>query len=131
MSEHSVPERVPFRYTVLRAVLRGGPRRIPEHRGGALLLFTPPTTAGRLVIDVHLDDARLPHSTRADLDTVHAALDGIRAVCEAVPNPGGRRVNGSAGRPPHAAPSSNPGRCTPASLVTCSAPDRLMTRLVR
>jgi hypothetical protein len=70
-----------FQYAVLRAVPR-------VDRGecvnvGVLLYCQD---AGYLAVAVHLDEDRL-HAIdpTVDLDAVHAALDGVRAVCAGAP----------------------------------------------
>ena len=132
MSEHSVPERVPFQYTVLRAVPRVDHG---EYLNIGVVLYCHHTAdrPGRLVIDVHLDDARLlALDPQLDLDTVHAALDGIRAVCEGGAQPGwttGERFGWLT------APRSTVVQPGPVHSGVTGDPqrplDRLMTRLVR
>ena len=85
------------------------------------------------MIDVHLDDARLlALDPQLDLDTVHAALDGIRAVCEGGAQPGWTTVLRGAVSQPNRSPVVQPG---PVHSGVTGDPqrtlDRLMTRLVR
>lgn len=123
---------VPFQYTVLRAVPRVD-RGEYVNIGVVLYCHHTAHAASRLAIAVHLDDARLGAlDPQLDLDVVHAALDGIRAVCEGSAQPGwttGERFGWLT------APRSTVVQPGPVHSGVTGDPqltlDRLMTRLVR